>query len=130
MSTNEVEAIIQKVTQFSDCVVFGVSVGQYEGKAGMAVLAGDHCNIQLNQLALNLQQQLPSYAVPLFIRFVNSIDMTGTFKFNKNYLRELGYKPNNNKSDGNIYFLDKKTNCFIPLDDYLYDQIQSGQIPL
>ena len=37
-----------------------------------------------------MKTKLPSYAQPLFIRFVSSIDATGTFKFKKNALKEDG----------------------------------------
>ena len=79
VSTAEVEAIVQKVTQLSDCIVFGVEVPGCEGKAGMVVIADKDRNIDPRQLAQDLAKQLPTFALPVFLRLTDQIEMTGSY---------------------------------------------------
>ncbi len=71
---------------------FGVEIPDTDGKAGMAAVTlknGDKLDGQ--QLAEHLYGALPSYALPLFIRVVESLEQTSTFKTMKVELREQGY---------------------------------------
>jgi hypothetical protein len=112
----------------TDCTVFGVSVGSCEGKAGMAVINVQNRGIDLRQLAHQLIQLLPSYAVPLFIRITNSVELTGTYKLIKYNFRKDGYNPE--LTNDKIYFLDRSNENYIRLDSILYHMIESGQIRL
>ena len=125
MSTTEVEAIIQKVVRLNDCVVFGVGIECCEGKAGMAVIAqpnGTH--IDVRQLFVRLSEELPSYAVPLFVRLTHNIELTGSYKLSKHTLERQGFDPN--IITDQLFFLDKSTQNYIPLTRELYQQIQRG----
>jgi len=110
----------------SDCTVFGVSVGKCEGKAGMAVINAKNRQIDLEELAQQLVQRLPSYAIPLFVRITDTVELTGTFKLIKYNLRNQGFNPD--LTEDKIYFLDKRYNSYIPLDSKLYQNIQNGLI--
>ncbi|CAG2121333.1 unnamed protein product, partial [Medioppia subpectinata] len=127
VSTAEVEAVIQKVTQLSDCVVFGVEVNGLEGKAGMAVIASQDHEINLMQLAVSLRKQLPPYAVPVFVRITDRIESTGSYKLLKNSFTKTGFCPNSITDC--IYFYDNiHTKSYILLDSKLYEDITSGRI--
>jgi acyl-CoA synthetase (AMP-forming)/AMP-acid ligase II len=128
VSTTDVEAVIQNHMNLTDCTVFGVSVGNCEGKAGMAVINAKNKEIDFKQLAHQLIQRLPSYAIPLFIRITDSVELTGTYKLIKYNLRKVGYNPE--LTDDQIYFLDRSNENYIPLDSKLYQMIESGQIRL
>ena len=127
MSTTEVEAIIQKVVRLQDCVVFGVGIESSEGKAGMAVIARpNNTSLDMRQLYSKLKEELPSYAVPLFVRLTDRIELTGSYKLSKHTLEKDGFDPN--RIADPLYFLDKKSETYITLTPAIYQQIQSGEI--
>jgi citronellyl-CoA synthetase len=68
---------------------------------------------------------LPHYAVPKFIRFVNSFETTGTHKIKKNLLREEAFDPA--KVSDPLYVLLPDSQEYIALTDNLYQEITEGQ---
>ncbi|CAG2175067.1 unnamed protein product, partial [Oppiella nova] len=127
VSTADVEAVIQKVTKLSDCIVFGVEVYGCEGKAGMAVIASQDFEINLVQLADNLRIQLPAYAMPVFVRITDNIEATGSYKLVKSSFIKTGYCPD--ATTDCIYFYDNfYTKSYIPLESKLYEDIINGKI--
>ena len=59
-------------------------------RAGMAALVlGD--GFDLETLAATLEDQLPTYARPVFLRVLPEPDLTGTFKHQKSRLKTEGY---------------------------------------
>ena len=80
MSTIEVESVISSVLEQQDSVVYGVDVPGVEGKAGMAAIVQDTNKFDLDTFLQSLKAELPSYAIPLFLRIVGSLDITGTIK--------------------------------------------------
>ena len=79
VSTMEVEAIISQVLGERDCVVFGVEIPGTEGRAGMAVIQGAETVLEPGQLFTKLSDKLPTYARPMFVRFVKELSKTGEF---------------------------------------------------
>ena len=77
VSTVEVESVISSVLEQVDSVVYGVDVPGVEGKAGMAAIVEDAAKFDLDSFLQRLKAELPSYSIPLFLRLVNSIDITG-----------------------------------------------------
>ena len=57
-------------------------VPKQDGRAGMASIVVDD-NFSIDGLYEHLQDQLPKYSVPLFIRISEEIEKTGTFKYKK-----------------------------------------------
>jgi len=127
VSTAEVEAVISRVTDLSDVVVYGVAVPGCEGRAGMAAIA-DSDKIDLGSLATSLTTKLPAYARPHFLRLAPELDMTGTYKLKKRDLQQDGFNPE--KIKDKLYFLDSKSIKYIPLDSDLHFKISSGQMRL
>ncbi|XP_075213343.1 long-chain fatty acid transport protein 4-like [Lycorma delicatula] len=123
VSTNEVEAVISSVLGLKDCTVYGVQIGDMEGKAGMVAIADPENQIDFNTLANGLDQELPSYARPLFIRILESVELTGTFKLKKVDLQAEGFNPERIKDA--LYFRKNKT--FVPLTTELYSSILEGK---
>jgi fatty-acyl-CoA synthase len=72
-----------------DAVVFGIPVPDAEGRAGMAALTVDE-RFSFATLRAHVDQHLPDYAQPLFIRLCPAIDRTGTFKLIKTQLAREG----------------------------------------
>lgn len=126
VSTTEVAEAINKFSGVTDTNVYGVHVPGHEGRAGMAAIVCQGCNLE--KLHLHLQAMLPDYARPLFLRIRKDIDMTTTFKQKKIDLVKQGFNPL--LISDPLYFNDAKMGCFVPLDAALYERFQSGQVRL
>ncbi|XP_075992101.1 long-chain fatty acid transport protein 4-like [Anticarsia gemmatalis] len=129
VSTTEVEAAISRVAEHRDAVVYGVLVPNTEGRAGMCGIVDVNGSLDLDKLAQDLARDLPVYARPVFIRVLNSMDMTGTFKMKKTDLQKEAFDPKLAKDD-KLYYLDLKQNRYLPLHEEEYDKIVSGKIRL
>ncbi|CAD6227692.1 GSCOCG00001372001-RA-CDS [Cotesia congregata] len=125
VSTSEVEAILSNLTNYRDCVVYGVEVTGSEGRAGMAAIHDENETLDLNEFVKNVKENLPSYGRPLFIRILTKIDLTGTFKLKKKDLQEEGYNPR--KVNDKLYYLDPKSGYQL-ITPEVYDQILQGKI--
>ena len=127
VSTAEVEAIMSKILGLRDVVVYGVRVPGTEGRAGMAaVVDPDNSGIDLNALAQGLREQLPHYAHPIFLRIVDSVAVTGTFKLQKNKLKEEGFDVSVIKDK--LFYCDVKAGQYLVLDEDKYAKINCGDI--
>ena len=77
-----------------ECNVYGVQIPNNEdGRAPMAAITpkdGDMSNLDLDKLSKYVRKQLPSYAVPLFLRITPVIEVTATLKHQKVALRKEG----------------------------------------
>jgi fatty-acyl-CoA synthase len=124
VSTTEVAEAINKFSGIIDTNVYGVHVPGHEGRAGMAAIVCQDCD--LGKLHRHLQALLPDYARPLFLRIRNNIDMTTTFKQKKIDLVKQGFDPS--QIGDPLYFNDTKAAAFVPLDAALYERIRSGQV--
>jgi len=51
-------------------------------------------SLDVEAFALFVRAQLPAYAIPVFVRIQQEIDVTGTFKMVKGDLRKQGYNLN------------------------------------
>lgn len=94
VSTNEVGEIINSFPQVQFCNVYGVEVPGADGRAGMAAMVLNEGEQELDLAAFSayVKEQLPSYAVPVFLRVQPQLDVTGTFKLVKGELRKQGYE--------------------------------------
>ena len=77
VSTIEVESVLSNVLQQQDTIVYGVQVPGVEGRAGMAAIVQPEGGIDLNWFLSAIKNQLPSYAMPIFLRMVKELDITG-----------------------------------------------------
>ncbi|XP_067143687.1 long-chain fatty acid transport protein 4-like isoform X1 [Centruroides vittatus] len=128
VSTTEVEGVISKIVGNKDSVVYGVSVPGCEGKAGMAAICDPNHEINLDHLLSEMRKVLPLYAVPLFLRFVSEVELTGTFKLKKNKLREEEFDISKVKDP--LYYLDIPKQCYVQLNESSYKDICEGKIRL
>lgn len=125
VATSEVSEAICAFPGVKHANVYGVSIPANEGRAGMAALVTED-EIDLPAFRKHLMSRLPPYARPIFLRFRNDIEVTGTLKYSKVDLTRQGFDPATT-TDG-IYFDNPELETFIRLDKTLYDRIQVGQI--
>ncbi|PNF24770.1 Long-chain fatty acid transport protein 4 [Cryptotermes secundus] len=126
VSTAEVEAVISNIAGLKDAVVYGVEVPHVEGRAGMAAIVDTDGTFNLVTFVKGIQENLPTYARPLFIRILSRLQITGTFKIKKVDLRTEGFDPH--KIKDKLYFL--SGGQYIPLTEKLYEDITSGRVRL
>ena len=93
VSTNEVGEIINGHPQVDICNVFGVEIPRADGRAGMAalVLAAGVDALDIESFSAYVNEHLPAYARPVFLRIQQELDTTCTFKMVKGELRKQGY---------------------------------------
>lgn len=124
VSTVEVENCISKSLDSIECYVYGVEIPGEEGRAGMcAIKKVPEQTIDLNKLSDELKTQLPVYARPLFVRYVDDFEHTGTFKAKKNKLVQEGYDVHH--VNDHIYYFDSKLKQYQSLSHEVYDKIQN-----
>ncbi|XP_049872983.1 long-chain fatty acid transport protein 4-like [Pectinophora gossypiella] len=126
VATAEVEDAMSPALSQKACVVYGVSIPQTEGRAGMAAIADPTRALDLSKLARDLDDSLPSYARPLFLRILNDIDITGTFKLKKLQYQKEGFDPDVIKDP--LYF--RSGSEFVPVTSQLFTDICSGRVKL
>nr|CAD7602800.1 unnamed protein product [Timema genevievae] len=127
VSTSEVEAVISNVANYRDTVVYGVEIQGMEGRAGMAAILDPDESLNLRSLAESIRKCLPSYARPLFVRALQRVDVTGTYKLMKKELQKEGFDPTVIKD--RLYFL-SPSGTYELLTEDVYNQIFSGKIRL
>lgn len=127
VATTEVADILTLAECIQEANVYGVSVPGHEGRAGMAaVTLKEGHEFDSGAVFEHVENLLPAYARPLFIRVQESLDVTGTFKHQKGKLREEGFDPKN-ISDA-LYFRHSKENNYVPLTLDIYDCAVTGAI--
>ena len=95
VATSEVEGAINLFPQVKDSVVYGVIIPRTDGRAGMVALTLN-CPVEefdFDSFRQEMEEMLPAYALPLFIRFRAKQEMSATFKYQRGQLREQGFDP-------------------------------------
>jgi fatty-acyl-CoA synthase len=121
VSTTEVAEVVSACPGVMEAVVFGVEIPGNEGRAGMAVITTD-ARFSLLALQSLLIKALPSYARPIFIRRCNEMTLTGTFKLQKEKLRQEGF------SAGEVWFFDATIGSFIPCTAHTITHIATAKL--
>merc|ERR1719211_310749 len=127
VSTMEVEATVSAVVGLRDCVVYGVEIPGTEGRAGMVAIPDPERKVEVEKLYEGLIEKLPAYARPIFVRLVNKIDVTATYKLKKRDLQSEGFNPEL-VGKGSVHMLDSKQQCYQPLSQEQYNNIINGNM--
>jgi acyl-CoA synthetase (AMP-forming)/AMP-acid ligase II len=84
VSTNEVADIFGQHPQIAETTVVGVEVPHADGRCGLAVVVPreglTETSLDWRGLARHATGTLPRYAVPIFVRVVKGLEVTGTRK--------------------------------------------------
>lgn len=92
VSTSEVEQVLMTAPGVETAIVYGVPVPGQDGKAGMAALVVDG-KFDAKTFSDHVENKLPAYAQPVFVRLMKAVETTGTFKFRKADLVADGFDP-------------------------------------
>ena len=125
VSTNEVAEILNTFDQVNMANVFGVKIPKSEGRAGMVAF---NCALEefiWDNFSNFVCEKLPSYAQPVFVRIIEELETTGTFKLKKNDLREEAYHLD--KVQGDKIFIKKPgSSTYEILEEDYYQVIKNG----
>lgn len=127
VSTGEVGEALASFPGIAEANVYGVPIAGLDGKAGMASIVADQ-GLDWAALKRHLDEHLPSFARPLFLRLQPAQEITGTFKYRKIDLVKQGFDPDAIADP--ILFNDPEAGQFRPLDAATYARIQKGEVRL
>jgi citronellyl-CoA synthetase len=127
VSTDEVANIVIGFQPVLQAAVYGVTVPQTDGRAGMAAIVAstgpDH--FDLAGLATYLRASLPAYAVPIFLRLMQRLETTSTHKIRKNILQKQGFAPA--AVTDPMYVLLPGASTYTPLTPEVYQDVMRGR---
>lgn len=105
VSTTEVEGILGRFHGIAEAIVYGVEIPNNSGRAGMAklILNEPEKNFDFAHLYDFMKKEMPSFAVPLFLRISDTTSTTSTMKYLKGPLKAEGYDCD--KTTDHLYFL-------------------------
>ncbi|WP_336881560.1 long-chain-acyl-CoA synthetase [Rhodococcus globerulus] len=126
VATTEVEGALSSHPVIEEAVVYGVEIPGTDGRAGMAaVTLRDGHSFDGSDIATHLYGKLPSYAVPLFVRIVDSLEHTSTFKSRKVELRNDGY----DVGADTLHVLAGRESGYSDSYDGYVDEVAAGSVP-
>ncbi|KAF3688702.1 Very long-chain acyl-CoA synthetase [Channa argus] len=129
VATTEVTDVISLADCIKEANVYGVKVPGQEGRVGMAaVVLRDGQMFDSVEVFKHVENFLPVYARPRFLRIQSSLDITGTFKHLKVKLMEEGFNPN--QIPDPLYFLSEKEKNYVPLTLEIFNSLITGKITI
>ncbi len=126
VSTSEVAERLGEVEGVQQATVYGVEAPGSDGRAGMASLVVGP-GFQLAALQAKVDEALPPYARPVFLRLQPEIETTGTFKYRKADLVQQGFDPGRTSDP---LYVRSGLQGYVPLDPKVYQGVTSGAFKL
>ena len=129
VSTTEVENVLLGHPQVAEVVAYGVEIHNTNGRAGMVAItpAESLATLDFSELLQFARQQLPAYAVPLFLRIKVKMDTTGTFKYQKSRLKEQAFDLHQ-IGDEPVYAWLPGSDTYVRLTPQILADIQGGRL--
>ena len=128
VSTSEVAEIMGMAPGIVQANIYGVEVGDYPGRAGMAALIVND-GFNLAALHAHVAKELPAYARPLFLRLHEedpSEHTTGTFKLKKTDLVKEGWDPATITEP--LYIDHPELKAYVPLTQEIREAVLAGAL--
>ena len=129
VSTTEVENMVCEYHKIAEAVVYGVEIPNTNGRAGMAAITlvdGEELNEDdLSAMVNVFKKCLPSYAIPVFLRVQAKVETTGTFKYQKNKLKEDAFNPA--KTSERLLVLLPGATAYCDVNAEIFNNIQNYQ---
>ncbi len=127
VSTNEVGEVLTSFKGTRLANVYGVQVPNADGRVGMAALIHDDgADFDKEGFYEFVDEKLPAYARPAFIRVKKEMELTGTFKFVKSDLKKQGFDPKLVTEP--LFVRNDVLRTYELLDDYTYQAIEVGML--
>ncbi|MDR3510319.1 MAG: long-chain-acyl-CoA synthetase [Caulobacteraceae bacterium] len=126
VSTSEVAEQLSVLPEVKEATVYGVRVGDLDGRAGMASLVVGPA-FDIAGFAAEVDARLAPYARPIFVRLQPEIETTGTFKYRKMDLVADGFDPARIRQP--LYVRDGAKG-YVKVTKATFDKIQAGDMRL
>ena len=127
VATAEVEEIANRLDEVAVSAAYGVEMPGGDGRIGMiAIVPSDDTSSPLEKLADHFIRDLPGHARPAFVRLVNAVEETETFKLKKFSLKEQGYDPTATKDP--LYVLLPGESNYRTLTPEIHQRIQDSEV--
>lgn len=123
VSTGEVSERLLAAPGVEEANVYGVRVGDLDGRAGMAAIVVGK-TFDLAAFSAFVARELPAYAQPLFLRMLPAIETTGTFKYRKLDLVADGFDPAKVRD----LYVHETGKGYGKLTKPMYDKIVAGEV--
>jgi fatty-acyl-CoA synthase len=124
VATTEVAGRLGEAPGVLEANVYGVGVPDAEGRAGMAALVVEG-TFDPAALSKFVEEHLPAYAQPVFLRIQPQIETTGTFKQRKGDLVADGFDPSKTKAKLYVKLPGKG---YVKLTPSIYAKVVSGEV--
>ena len=125
VSTSEVAEYSASAPGVEEAIVYGVPVPNHDGKAGMAALIVRD-DFDLTAFKNHVDAKLPAWSRPRFVRLLQSVETTGTFKYKKMDLVKAGFDPEEVKDPLYILCNDE----YVPMTQDMFRKIGSDELRL
>ena len=128
VSTTEVENIMLQHPQIAEAVAYGVEIKNTNGRAGMAAITpmDSLAALDFKELLQFAKSQMPSYAIPMFLRVKVKMETTGTFKYQKTKLKDEAFDPSKTGDDP-VYAWLPGSDTYVSVTDQVLQDIHSGK---
>jgi len=127
VATTDVAEALSRVPGIREATVYGVPVPHAEGRAGMAAVVVEP-EFDMGALFTAIADALPGYAQPRFVRLVDRLEVTGTFKHRKGELQREGVDPM--AVEDPLYVRDGRARAYVALSDAHRAAIDAGTFAL
>ena len=125
VSTSEVEQRLAEAPGVKEVIAYGVEVPGHDGRAGMVTVVPDG-RFGVKKFAAFVNEELPPFARPVFVRVARALETTGTFKYRKVDLVKDGFDP---AMDDDVHVRDDK-GAYTRLKPEVYALIMKGEARL
>ncbi len=129
VSTTEVENMLTEYEKIVEAVVYGVEIPNTNGRAGMAAITlkpeAELNDTDLKEMLSCFKKCLPAYSVPVFLRIQQQVETTGTFKYQKNKLKEQAFDPS--KTDERLLVCLPGADAYCDVTAEVFTNIQAYQ---
>ncbi|MHA2287958.1 MAG: AMP-binding protein [Promethearchaeota archaeon] len=128
ISTLEIESVLNSYPPINQCAVYGISIPNTEGKAGMAAIRlNPSLKFDLKEFSKFVMDVFPAYSIPVFIRICDEeLEVTGPYKIKKTNLRREGYSMES--ITDKLLIWDQSNKNYIILDDEIYQKLRMGYL--
>jgi acyl-CoA synthetase (AMP-forming)/AMP-acid ligase II len=132
VSTAEVSEAVGRHEAVDEANVYGVQVPGHDGRAGCVAIifkGGPPSEQTLRSLAEHVKKELPTFAVPIWLRVTKEMQLTGTNKQQKHLLQKDGIDPSAVEEAGDaLYWLQGSTYTKFTKKDL--ERIEGGGVKL
>lgn len=124
VSTTEVCEVINQFDEVEYSNVYGVQMPGTDGRAGMVAVKPRGKEMDMEKFARFVDQHLPGYSQPIFVRMIREMDTTSTFKLKKGDLRDQAFHPE--RCGEQVWVRKPGGSTYETLDPAFYDHVMRG----